>query len=641
MTEFPALAYPDIQRWVGEQSFLRGRSYAQQGAISNPRRQGLTLKAKCQGSQPQPYHVAVTLGDKGVVAGSCSCPVGDDGHCKHVAALLCAWLDAPETFVEVDDPGAALEQLDKHQLVALVRRMVRRSPDLEMVLELEVASLKKPDAAQPVDIQIIQRQIRHSFDLAESSWGSTVSVGQDLQPHLDSAEAYLERGDGQNAAAIYATLARSILDHYEERDDEGRDYDEYYEEERFDDDGQLGVVVDQCVEGLGRCLEAMDEPVERERILEALFDIYNWGINYDGMYEGIATGSDVPSVILERATTEERKYVAALVRDVLPPGSDWVGAYKRQKYAAFLLGLERDELDDEAYLRICRETGLLTELMDRLLALGRIEEATAEARQLDDMKLLSLVDLFISRGQDALIERLIRERAPASQGPALLEWLKKRAREAGNLDGALSLAETLFWRHPSVPGYTELKELAQALGRWDALRAGILSRLERQKQYGVLTEIHLAEGEVDPALETVDHVGQATGGWYGADSLQIRVARAAEESRPEAAIRLYRQEAHRLIAQQGRENYATAARYFQRVRDLYRRLGEGQTWQALISTLREQYRRFRALQDELQKAGLFEVEPEPKPKRDDPGQAPTPGKAVVHLLRSPNSPLGQ
>jgi uncharacterized Zn finger protein len=62
--------------------------------------------------------------------------------------------------------------------------------------------------------------------------------------------------------------------------------------------------------------------------------------------------------------------------------------------------------------------------------------------------------------------------------------------------------------------------------------------------------------------------------------------------------------AERLIAARGRGNYAEAATYLVRVRDLYHRLGEPETWQTLIADLREQNRQLPALQDELNKAGL-------------------------------------
>jgi hypothetical protein len=45
----------------GEQSFARGRSYYNDGAILNPMRQGLELSAECQGSDYEPYQIRVTL----------------------------------------------------------------------------------------------------------------------------------------------------------------------------------------------------------------------------------------------------------------------------------------------------------------------------------------------------------------------------------------------------------------------------------------------------------------------------------------------------------------------------------------------------------------------------------------------------
>lgn len=69
-----------IRRWIDERSFERGWRYFEFGHILNPRRQGDTLKARCLGSRPQPYHVEVTLGPDGIVTGACSCPVGAGGQ---------------------------------------------------------------------------------------------------------------------------------------------------------------------------------------------------------------------------------------------------------------------------------------------------------------------------------------------------------------------------------------------------------------------------------------------------------------------------------------------------------------------------------------------------------------------------------
>ena len=84
----------------------------------------------------------------------------------------------------------------------------------------------------------------------------------------------------------------------------------------------------------------------------------------------------------------------------------------------------------------------------------------------------------------------------------------------------------------------------------------------------------------------------------------MKVAQAAEESRPRDAIRLYMVEVERLIAARGRGSYANAATYLLRVRAVHEQMGEEKAWQTLIADLREKNRRLPAMQDEFNQAGL-------------------------------------
>jgi hypothetical protein len=90
-------------------------------------------------------------------------------------------------------------------------------------------------------------------------------------------------------------------------------------------------------------------------------------------------GYQATDFILDEATAEEKTQVARWVREALPVGEDWSANYRRQVYGRFLAVLEEDRLDDESYLRLCRETSLWPDLVDRLLALGRVDEAVEVA----------------------------------------------------------------------------------------------------------------------------------------------------------------------------------------------------------------------------------------------------------------------
>ncbi len=260
-------------------------------------------------------------------------------------------------------------------------------------------------------------------------------------------------------------------------------------------------------------------------------------------------------------------------------------------------------MDDESFLKACRQTGRLKDLVDRLLTLSRIDEAIREARQAKDYDLLSLADLFVQYGHELLAETLILDRTKVSQDTRLVEWLKENAKKQGDLIQALAFAEKLFWLRPTVAIYVEMRQLAQPQNQWPNLRTKTLEGLAQKREHDLLTRIFLEESNVDQAIESLERVKESNRYW-GDFTLQVEVARAASEQRPRESIRLYLQFVENLIQRHGRDNYVQAASFLQLVRAIYLRLGEPQTWQPLISSLREQNRNLPALRDELNRAGM-------------------------------------
>lgn len=584
MVHFPHLTESDIRDRVGETSFERGRRYYRDGAILNPRRQGDTLKAQCRGSRPSPYQVKVTLGPAGILSAHCSCPVGAGGYCKHTAALLLTWLHKPEAFVEVEPLSTTLDRYTKDQLIELIVQFIERYPDLEMDLERFI--MRQEAAHTPANPDAIRWHVRQAFGPGEyDEWAEPADIALNLEDVISVGDAYARQGRWWDAATVYRIIAKEILDHWNMIADE---------------EGELRYIVSLCVNNLEDCLARLRDAAQRETILRALFDVHHW----DTRHGGLGMGDDVPDIILAQATPEERRRVADWVGHALSAGDSWV----RHVLGSFLLKLMENEIDDETFLRICRQTGQSEALVERLLSLNRVEEAANEARQVNDYTLLTLADILVKRGYAGLAESLVRERVPASQDTRLLVWLIKQAEARRDQNEVLSLTEALFWQRPSLDNYKALKNHAQPLSRWESIQADILSRLSESQNYALLTEIHLEEGDIDRALETLalaNRHRRRQWGWEWSDpSLHLQVAAAAEESRPREAIRLYMAEVTRLISLQGRPNYATAAAHLCRVRDLYTRLNEPDAWKALIADLRQQHRRLRAFQDELTKAGL-------------------------------------
>ena len=577
----PAVSEETVSDWVGSRSFQLGRSYFENEAIFDLRRQGRSLKAGCQGSMPQPYRLGVAFGAEGIEEANCSCPVGDGGHCKHVGALLLTWLDQPDAFRVVAEPDADLEQRSKEELIALIKQMLRLQPDLETLLEVALPGGGR--RRTPVNPETYRRQVSSAFRRGGDDWMASSRIATDIGVTVSAGDGFLALDDYSGASIVYQAVAQGILEHYEMIHDE---------------DGDLDEVVDRCTEGLGYCLAgAGDDAAARERPLQTLFEIYRFDVDYGG----VGLGEAAPDLILEHATGEEKRAVAGWVRAAMTEGNSWSDNYHRQVYGRFLLDLQMADLDDASFLSICRESGRLADLVGRLLALGRLDEAISEAELAGDYELLTLADIFREHGYAQSVEPLLAKRIETSQDHRLVEWLKERHKERGELTEALALAKRLLQARPCLAGYQEVRELSQQLGVWQELRQELLDEWSAAKQYGLLTDIYLEEGDIDLALKSVKH--RKPGFLYGEDQL-VRVAQSASETHPHAAVDIYLQQVESRIEARGRDNYQRACSHLIKVRELYRQLSGGPAWTDFITGLRDRHRRLPALKEELRNAGL-------------------------------------
>src|SRR5262249_27706859 len=152
------------------------------------------------------------------------------------------------------------------------------------------------------------------------------------------------------------------------------------------------------------------------------------------------------------------------------------------------------------------------------------------------------------------------------------------------------LTEALLDVWPSADLYRDLEKWVPA-AEWPARRKAVLARLEKQKNFGLLTDIALKEGDVDEAIRTMrrgPHSGRA-----------IQVAKAAEETRPEVAIEIYRKQAEKTIEHRDRTAYAEACKFLKKVGELMTRQNQGDEFRQYVAGLAEKYRALRALQEEM------------------------------------------
>jgi len=579
MSSIPRISKSIIAHWTDNVYFQRGQKYYEQGAIYEQRIQGMTIKSKCSGSQAPFYRQEVLFDNKGIKSAECSCPVGDGGHCKHTVALLLTWVNDPNSFQEVEEVDAILEKLSKPELIALIKQMIVQDPDLESLLELPLAGGEN----KPLNIKAIRRQAEQAFQGADFEWGYAREIKRDLNPLLKLAAGYLSRNDAENSASIYMAIIETIIDNENEA--------------LGDEEGELLGVSYECAEALGDCLSKLKDSKKRLAILQILFSAYQWDTIKLG---GVGAADCVPEILTAQTIPEERIEIAKWTRKILPNGNSWSDGYHRETLGRLLLDLESDILDDESYLKLCRETGRLNDLIERLLKLKRIKEAEDVARVAEDYPLFKTLEIFESHGQASLAEKLVTERLKTIKDDRLIDWLANRLKERGDWAGSLELEERLFWKYPNIDKYEKLRNLAKQLNGWGNLRSHIIRELEGKKDFDFLVRLYLFEKEAGNALATLEKLPER----WGDHSMHIEVAQAAKEQYPQESIRLFTKEAERFINYRDRGNYSQAALCLREIRDIHRQLNETQSWDKLIAEIRERFRKLPALQDELNQLKL-------------------------------------
>src|SRR3989475_4378987 len=455
MSIIPMLTEQKIRTFVGEQNFLKGQQGVRDGAIVNPEQQAMALKAYCYGSLPEPFRVQVTFDGSGITASLCSCSGGTPAYgnrgCEHAAALLLAWNEQPEAFTQMDDIDTILERQSKAQLMTLVKQLLQKQPEVEWQLTMPPLSGYK---SVPIDTKEYRRQVDAAFRHAGREWDAVYGISSDLYSITETAARFARQRDYTNAAAIYEAVAVRTLSHYLSYHDE---------------DGALGRVVQDCVEGLGACLESeREDEALREQILEAIFAVYRFDVDHGGF--GLT--KDIPPEFLQHTTPEEKHLAAQWVRIALAelqekkPESDW----RRNRYGSLLLALEADLLSDEEFLRIGRETKSIQEVVTRLLELDRVDEAVQDASQANGWQLLKLADLFVQYGQDAAVERMMDEKAQQEMYTITAEWLKDHYLAKNKIAAALEMAELTFRKRPWFAEDQKMREISMELGNWEAVR---------------------------------------------------------------------------------------------------------------------------------------------------------------------------
>lgn len=117
------------------QSFERGESLYERGAIFLPTRRDNVISAQCVGTYSDYYHVSAAFDEAGELTTDCACPYDWGGDCKHIIALLLVYLHEPERFRASAGLREELMTLDQEDLVDIIEQMAARYLGLDDIIE--------------------------------------------------------------------------------------------------------------------------------------------------------------------------------------------------------------------------------------------------------------------------------------------------------------------------------------------------------------------------------------------------------------------------------------------------------------------------------------------------------------------------
>lgn len=339
--------------------------------------------------------------------------------------------------------------------------------------------------------------------------GTSEVAARELESVEALGELFLKQGEVEEALAVFTSLSAGIRAGYETI---------------WDEESEVGRILDACVDGLEGCLDAVEVDA-RGDILGALLDIAVW----ERMSGGYGIGERAAEVLLGRCDAGERQALGAAVAFVLERATLDSGA--RQRLGSFAVELGGGAKEERAAL--LRETGEEHRRIAQLLALHEPRDAALVLAELKDWaELLRCADLFALHGYAAhgrkVVENAVASRRTSGRLLALT-WLYGQA----NADrrSAASWAEEIFREAPSVEHWGLLRASIKG-----ARRAQIRQELFASCEHVLLLEILLSENKAREALSKLRAVKARTPRVLAA---MRQIADGVAADRPGDAARLY------------------------------------------------------------------------------------------------------
>ncbi|MDN5941049.1 MAG: SWIM zinc finger family protein [Nitrospira sp.] len=629
------LTWDDLQEWAGAAMLSRGQRYQRSGQVHDLARISRGgLVAWVQGTH---RYATMVESEDNVLNTACTCPYG--GICKHAVAVVLDYLeqvkqnraipilteqdhrlrlledsvDTEEKDEEEDgdesDEGTGrafprrsrkaaasvlpefLEQQTKPQLLALIKDMAQRYPDVRQFLQdrhnLSIGAVPKLVQAVRAEIAALSEEPGWS-----NHWNDEGSIS-DYSRVRDRLEALLAQGHADAVVDVGAELLEAGTRQVEMSHDEG----------------ETGEEIASCMDIVFRALpHSSRSPAEQMRwAVEAdLSDDYElcrgakvfWDRTHPAAAWNALAEQLTTRLAQDRPTKSQDNFSDTFRRDRL---SNWL-----------ILSLERAGRDEEI-IPLCRQeaerTGSYLRLVERLKKAKRWEEAELWIRKgiaatekrwpgIACQLRASFIEMR-KREQDwTRVAALHADDFFAEPSLQTFQTLQQAAKRAGVLPAVRGAAQH-YLETGAVPQPTAQMAGAQTIPPWPLPDGGLKPVIERPPTHppmtDILIDVAIAEKRPDEVLRWYDQRKPRPRGWDSGWFAEDRIAEAVMEAYPDRAVAIWKQLAEKQIALTKPKAYEEAAGYLRKVHRVQKQLGKEQDWQGYLASLRRANERKRRL----------------------------------------------
>ena len=573
----PGLSKNQIQQHANSQSVERGGDYFEIGAVISVIRRDDGIHAKVEGSEYEPYAVAIRFDDGGILSAHCSCPYEYGGWCKHIVAVLLSCLEEPDTIVQKGNLDEKLMQLDADNLRKLIQSLTWELPNVIVAVEDYLEDLipaSDPTASSPiqcqtaVDVNAIRKKVARVLNQAKGGYYEKDFLSDDYEiPGMDKifeilqkTEDFLENGDGYNALLIVDAITEVWMEELGELED------------IYGLDEEFMLTLDETwAEAFLTADLHESECQEWQEKLEDHANVYSFVIALTALAEGWehppllkVFAGEIP----EKGLWEDEDYpdLADNLAEIRLKILD-----RQQRYQDYL-NLALAEGQTLLYLLMQVRVGAFDKaLKEGLQWLGSADEA------------LELAKVF--REQQYPDEALrLAEHGLSLEGYAkkeLASWTAELAKGMGAPEKALNATILGFKAQPTLHDYLAIQESANPR-EWQDLRNQLLEIVRSMKDdfaENDRVDIFLHEKLWKDAIGVVTNLHS-----FQAETIQ-RVMDVVLPHHPDWVAQNSRERAGRIMDEGKAKYYHYAIDWLRRTRDAYQHMGRQAEWQEEYETI--------------------------------------------------------